>query len=155
MSWFYSRPNNAIKPDYTGLQLQTAASTLPIPIFYGQTKGAANVVFYDNFQANAVTSSAGKGGSNKAITGYDYSADVILALCEGPISGIGIIWRDQSTYTLAQLALTLFDGTTPQTVWGYLAANYTVEALAYQGTAYACAASYSLGDEADIGNHNF
>ena len=32
--------------------------------------------------------------------GYDYTADVILALCEGPISGIGYVWRDQSTYTL-------------------------------------------------------
>ena len=78
-----------------------------------------------------------------------------MALCEGPISGIGAIWRDQSTYTLAQLGLTLFNGTTPQTVWGYLSSAYPIQALAYQGTCYACAASYQLGDQADIGNHNF
>ncbi len=76
-------------------------------------------------------------------------------LSEGPVSGIGIIWRDQSTYTLAELGLTFFDGSTPQTTWGYLSANYSIEALAYQGTAYVCAASYALGDNADIGNHNF
>ena len=78
-----------------------------------------------------------------------------MALCEGPIAGIGIIWKDQSTYTLAELGLSLFNGTTPQTTWGYLAALYPGQALAYQGTAYVCAASYQLGDSASIGNHNF
>ena len=153
MSWFRQK-NAGQKPDYTGLQLQTSVNTLPVPIIWGQTKVAANVIWYANFQTQG--SGGGKGGLfSSPANGYTYTADLIMALCEGPISGIGIIWRDQSTYTLAQLGLTLFDGTTPQTVWGYLAAHYTVEALAYQGTAYACAASYSLGDEADIGNHNF
>jgi hypothetical protein len=152
MSWF--RQNSGQKPDYTGLQLQTSVNTLPIPIVWGRTKVAANVIWYANFQTQG--SGGGKGGMFRSPTsGYSYSADLIMALCEGPISGIGIIWRDQSTYTLAELGLTFFDGATPQTTWGYLAANYSIEALAYQGTAYACAASYALGDEADIGNHNF
>ena len=47
------------------------------------------------------------------------------------------------------------NGTTPQTVWPYLAALYPYNALAYQGTAYAWAAAYNLGDSASIGNHNF
>jgi len=154
MSWF--RQKNGQKPDYTGLQLQTSVNTLPIPIVYGRTKVAANVVWYANFQSQA-PSSGGKGGLFRSPSGggYTYSADLIMALCEGPIAGIGVIWRDQSTYTLAELGLTLFEGTTPQTTWGYLAADYTIEALAYQGTAYVCAASYALGDNADIGNHNF
>ena len=152
MSWF--RQKNSQKPDYTGLQLQTSVNTLPIPIVWGQSKVAANVIWYANFQTQG--SSGGKGGLFKSPTnGYTYSADLIMALCEGPVSGIGIIWRDQSTYTLAELGLTFFPGSTPQTTWGYLSANYTIEALAYQGTSYACAASYALGDEADIGNHNF
>jgi hypothetical protein len=155
MSWFYNRPKSDIKPSYTGLQLQTAVSTLPIPIYYGQTKGAPNIVFYGNFRTVTQTSSAGKGGSNKTITGYDYTADVIMALCEGPITGIGYVWRDQSTYTMAGLGLTLFSGTTPQPVWGYLASAYPNEALAYQGTAYVAAANYDLGSSATLGNHNF
>ncbi len=153
MSWF--RQKNAQKPDYTGLQLQTSVNTLPIPIVWGRTKAAANVIWYANFQTHG-SSGGGKGGIFKSpTTGYTYSADLIMALCEGPVSGVGIIWRDQSTYTLAELGLTFFEGATPQTTWGYLSSNYTVEALAYQGTSYACAASYALGDEADIGNHNF
>jgi len=153
LSWFRS-PSNQTKPDYTGLQLQTSVSTLPIPICWGQTKLAPNIIFYSNFQTNAVKS--GKGGLFSApTTGYTYSADIIMALCEGPISNIGYIWRDQSTYTLANLGLALYEGATPQTMWGYLASTYPTEALAYQGTAYVCAANYQLGGAADVGNHNF
>lgn len=153
MSWF--RQKNAQKPDYTGLQLQTSVNTLPVPIVWGRTKLAANVIWYANFQTHG-GGGGGKGGAFKSsASGYSYTADIIMALCEGPVSGIGVIWRDQSTYTLANLGLTFFDGSTPQTTWGYLSANYTLEALAYQGTSYACAASYALGDSADIGNHNF
>ncbi len=153
MSWF--RQKNSQKPDYTGLQLQTSVNTLPIPIIWGRTKAAANVIWYANFQTHG-SGGGGKGGVFKSPTsGYAYSADLMMALCEGPVSGIGFIWRDQSTYTLAELGLTFFVGSTPQTTWGYLQANYSVEALAYQGTSYACAASYALGDNANIGNHNF
>ncbi len=151
MSWFRQSSNQ--KPDYTGLQLQTSVNTLPIPIVWGQTKIAANVIWYANFSTQG--GSGGKGGFFASPGEYTYTADLIMALCEGPIAGIGIIWRDQSVYTLAELGLTLFDGTTPQTTWGYLTANYSIEALAYQGTSYVCAANYALGDSADIGNHNF
>ncbi len=155
MSWFRNS-KAATTPDYTGLQLQTSVNTLPIPIVWGQTKAAANIVWYQNFQTHG-GGSGGKGGffGGGGASSYTYTADLIMALCEGPISGIGVIWRDQSTYTLAELGLTLFNGTTPQTVWGYLSSAYPIQALAYQGTCYACAASYQLGDQADIGNHNF
>ncbi|HEY3720637.1 MAG TPA: hypothetical protein VGL41_10915, partial [Roseiarcus sp.] len=155
MSWFRNS-KAATTPDYTGLQLQTSVNTLPIPIVWGQTKTAANIVWYQNFQTHG-GGSGGKGGffGGGGASSYTYTADLIMALCEGPISGIGIIWRNQSTYTLAELGLTLFNGTTPQTIWGYLSSAYPTQALAYQGTCYACAASYQLGDGADIGNHNF
>jgi hypothetical protein len=161
MSFLRTAKNKkAVTPDYTGLQLQTSVNTLPVPIVWGQNKVAANVLWYQNFKAipQYSKSGGGKGGvfsSKGSVTSYNYTADIIMGLAEGPISGMGIIWRDQSTYTLSQLSLTLFNGTTPQTVWGYLNASYANQALAYQGTAYVCAASYSLGDAADIGNHNF
>ena len=154
MSALFGHSPTSTKPNYTGLQLQTAVSTLPIPICYGRQKLAPNVVFYSNFQTQNVKS--GKGGLFSGPTvGYIFTTDIIMALCEGPISGIGYVWRNQSTYTLADLALNLFEGTTPQTVWSYLATTYPNQALAYQGTAYACAANYQLGSAADVGNHNF
>ena len=151
MSWFRVGTQ---KPDFTGLQLQTSTSTLPIPIVWGVSKLSGNVIFYNNFQT--ANPGAGKGGlfssNSSAIT---YSADLMIALSEGPIAGIGTIWKDQSITTLSGLGLTLYNGATPQSIWGYLSTMYPVEALTYQGTAYVCAASYQLGDNASIGNHNF
>jgi len=151
---FLRQKSSSVTPDYTGLQLQTSVSTLPIPIVWGQTKVSANVLWYSNFQTQA--QSSGKGGLFSSPTsGYAYSADLIMGLCEGYIGSIGQIWKDQSVYSLSGLGLTLFNGTTPQSVWGYIETADPAEALAYQGTAYVCAASYALGDNASISNHNF
>jgi hypothetical protein len=156
MAALFGRPSPGVKPDYTGLQLQTSVSTLPIPIVWGQSRIAPNVIFYANFQTDNVKS-GGKGGlfGSSQTTSYNYTADLIMALSEGPISGIGYVWKDQSTYTLSNLGLTLYEGTTPQTVWPYLSTTYPTQALTYQGTAFVCAANYGLGDSADVGNHNF
>jgi hypothetical protein len=148
----------AVAPDYTGLQIQTAVNALPIAIVWGESKLAPNLIWYDNFSAVAQTSgSGGKGGGSGGgnVTGYSYFADIIMALCEGPIIGINQVWRGQSDYTLAQLGLGLFLGTTPQTDWNYLTTAYPAQALAYQGTAYLAASSYSLGSSAILDNHNF
>ena len=96
MSALFGHSPTSTKPNYTGLQLQTAVSTLPIPICYGRQKLAPNVVFYSNFRTQNVKS--GKGGlfSGPAV-GYIFTTDIMMALCEGPISGIGYVWRNQST----------------------------------------------------------
>ena len=78
-----------------------------------------------------------------------------MAICEGPITGINQIWKNQSVYSLSELGLSLFAGATPQSVWSYLATAYPSEALAYQGTCYVCSSDYSLGDSATLDNHNF
>jgi hypothetical protein len=158
MGWFHAKKSTpATTPDYTGLQLQTSVNTLPIAIVWGQSKIAPNVIWYSNFQTQTETENSGGKGffRTSSTSGNTYSADLILALCEGPIAGIGQVWKDQSIYTLASLNLSLFTGATPQSVWGYLASADPAQALAYQGTAYVCAASYALGANAEISNHNF
>ena len=158
MGWFHAKKSNpGVTPDFTGLQLQTSVNTLPLAIVWGQSKIAPNVIWYSNFQTQTQTENSGGKGffRTSSTSGNTYTADLILALCEGPIAGIGQIWKDQAIYTLGSLGLSLFTGTTPQGVWGYLAANDPAQALAYQGTAYVCAASYALGSNAEISNHNF
>ena len=79
-----------VKPDYTGLQLQTSASTLPIPIFYGRQQGRAERrLLVSNFRRRRASRAAARAGCSAAVrrTGYDYTADLIMALCEGPIGG--------------------------------------------------------------------
>jgi len=151
MSWFRS-PN--VKPDYTGLQIQTSTSTLPIPVVWGQNKLAGNVLWYDNFQT--LGGPGGKGGlfGNNG-NGYSYSADLIIGLCEGQIEGIQYIWKDQSIYIMSDLGLSLENGNASQVAWSYVTTNYPAQALGYRGVAYVFAPSYQLGDSAAIGNHNF
>ncbi len=159
-SLFGAGSQQATTPDYTGLQIQTAVNTLPIPIVWGMSKLAPNVVWYNNFQTqeSGGKNGGGKGGlfsGGSGAVSYSYSAAVMLALCEGPIAGINQVWKNQSVYTLSSLGLSLFTGTTPQTAWSYLATAYPSQALAYQGCAYVCASDYSLGDSATLDNHNF
>ena len=164
----FLRRNDNAKPDYTALPLQTSVSTLPIPIVWGQNKIAPNVLWYANFQAVPGGSGKGIGGKGGGLFGgggaavsYTYTADLIMGLCEGPLSamgplsnGIGIIWKDLGIYVALELGLGSYSGTTPQPVWPYLASMYPHNALAYQGTAYLWGAGYNLGNSASIGNHN-
>ncbi len=159
MSGLFGGSQPTTTPDYTGLQIQTAVNTLPVPIVWGESKIAPNVVWYNDFQTldgSSKGGSTGKGGlfSSGTVT-VTYTASLILALAEGPITGINQIWKNQSVYTLSELGASLFTGTTPQAEWSYLASSYPSQALAYQGTAYIGAENYSLGDTATIANHNF
>jgi hypothetical protein len=145
-------------PDYTGLQIQTAVNTLPIPIVWGMSKLAPNVIWYNDFQTYYGSGGGGKGGIFGGASGSNettYSASLIMALCEGAISGINQIWKGQSVHTLSGLGLSLFTGTMPQSAWSYVTSTYPSQALGYEGTAYVCAANYSLGDNATLDNHNF
>ena len=158
---FLKRSSSA-KPDYTALQLQTSVSILPIPIVWGKTKLAPNLIWYANFQAAPGGSGKGAGGKGGGLLSggasssqYTYTADIMMALCEGPINAIGDVWKDLGIYGLEQLGLGYFNGSTPQSVWPYLAAIYPYNALPYQGTAYVWGAGYNLGNAAAIGNHNF
>jgi hypothetical protein len=151
--------SNTTAPAYTGLQIQTAVSTLPVPLAFGTNRLAPNLTWRGNFQTIAnttTTSSGGKGGSSSSSsTTYTYTVAAIMALCEGPISGVGTVWKGQSTYTLAGLGLTLFSGATPQPAWGWLQGYQPDEALSYAGTAYVAASAYDLGSSASLDNHNF
>ena len=150
MGWFREKS----KPDFTGLQIQTSASVLPIPIVWGRTKIAGNIIWYQNFQTHS--SGGGKGGLfGGGSSQTTYSADLITGLCEGQITGVGNIWQDNTTTNPVALGLTVYNGSTPQTTWGYLTSSYPSQAIAYQGTAFVCAASFNLGTSASLGNFNF
>ena len=157
MGWLWKTKTSSTKPDYTDVQYTTASSTLPVPLIYGTARVAPNIVWYTNFQAHAESSGGGGkgGGSSSSASGYTYSADMILAIGEGPIASVGTVWDGNSTYTLSGKGLSLWLGASDQTVWTYLATSDADEALAYQWTAYAAAASYDLGTSASIGSLNF
>ncbi len=134
----FLRRNDNAKPDYTALQLQTSVSTLPIPIVWGRNKIAPNLLWYANFQAvpgGAAKGSAARAASSEAAArraaDYTYTADLIMGLCEGPLSAIGPFQRHRhhlerplDLLHALELGLGSYAGTTPQPVWPYLASIY-------------------------------
>lgn len=119
----------------SGLQLQSSTYGQPVPIVYGATRGAPNVMWYGDFVATPQPSSSGSGGKGGVggggggkggggSTAYTYQTAVQLGLCEGPITGVGDVYVGKATQDLASLSLTLSTGTYPQSPWSYLIANH-------------------------------
>ena len=137
-----------------GIQVQTSLLGQPIPIGWGRARIGCNLIDYVAFTAiPKTTKTGGKGGSSS--TTYSYSASVILALCEGPITGVRTVYRDTSVITLSAAGLTLFTGGITQAPWGYMSSLYPSHALGYSSLAYVCAQDYPLGTGASLPNHGF
>lgn len=142
------------KPAYTGLQLQTSSSSIPVTLAWGANRFAPNLIWYDGFKAHKQKKKAGKGAPKQ--TTYTYTVDVILALGEGQMQGVGKVWKDKDQKnSISDVGLSFFDGSNTQAPWGYLVSQYPSAALAYRQTAYLAAASYDLGDQATLPNHTF
>lgn len=157
MSGLFGSRAPKTKPQYSGLQVQTSASTLPVPICYGQNRMAPNLIWYGDFKANKQKQKTGKGGNQTSVT-YTYSASVILGLCEGEIEEVSRAYIDQGDTDetgIADLGFTAFLGTDPQAPWGYLTSSHPDEALGYVNTAYLACANYDLGQSASLPQHNF
>jgi hypothetical protein len=139
---------------YSGLQIQTTSSAVPVPIVYGRNVLAPNVIWYSNFRA--WPQGGGKGGGKGGATSYRYTADIIMGVCEGPASRIGQVWQTSPiATTLALLGLSFFNGSSPQSTWSYLATTYPAQALSYGGTCFVCAANFNLGAAATVNDNNF
>jgi len=151
-----SSPAAVIQPSFTGLQLQTATNALPIPLVWGVNLVAPNIFWNADFAAlpqYTETATGGKGGGTRymqEVSGYTYQIAIMLGLCEGPINGIGTLWQGQSTYSLSDLNLSEFNGSTPQGTWGYLSSNHGSQAISYPGVAYLASPNFGLGSSATL-----
>jgi len=114
---------------YSGIQVQTTSGALPIPIVYGRNMLTPNCVWYNNFQRHNAGGKGGKGGGSSQKS-YTYSCSIVLALCEGPIAGLGMILDGAPpAIPFSWMGLALYDGTTPQAVNAWLATAYPTQAL--------------------------
>ncbi len=149
MSFLRQKSNASSIPFYTGLQVQTSSSAVPIQIVYGCNKVAPNCFWSGDFRYSVQKSHGGKGGGGQ-ITGYTYTVDLMLGLCEGPINAVGGVWNNNSITYMWNLGLSLFSGATPQSEWGYLESSYGDQALHYNGLAYVAGANFYLGSSASL-----
>jgi hypothetical protein len=122
-----SKVNTKVQPA-SALRVQTAIAGKARPIGWGRNRIAGNLIWYNGFTASHANSGGGgKGGVTGGGSGkgggsgsYNYSAAVIIAVCEGPIVGFtGTCWANEVASTLSAYNLTAFLGTSAQTAWGY------------------------------------
>ena len=144
---------------YAGLQVQTSALGVNVPIGWGTFRCKCNLVDYLDFRSVAQKASGGKGGG--AVTGYSYYASLVMAICEGPIDAVTLVYAGSTIYkngaksALAQINLSLSTGAIGQPVWSYLTSHHPDHAIGYSGLAIVYASNYALGSSAVSPNHSF
>ena len=151
------KTNAAATVQATGIPIQTSAYGVVIAVTYGTTQLSCNLLDYANFKAIAQSSPAAQGGKGGVTgggggkgggggTSFDYRADLVMGICEGPIDGIGNMWVSQTESTPAAQGLTIYDGTYPQAVF---------RQYPYAGIACADVLQYDMGSNAQLPNFRF
>ena len=147
--------------EYYGTQIQSAVQALPIPIIYGAPRIPGNLIYANGF--NAVKQSNGTKGGKGLFTGgkgtpsYLYYATLVIALGEGPITGIIVIYQDANVwFNLSNIDeinpseqtnksgqpnyiptnATLFAGLPNQAPWDYVVSSWPGDARGYKDTCY-------------------
>jgi hypothetical protein len=80
-------------PRLTDLRVQSSEYGRPIPIVYGTVGIAGNVIWAsDIVEVKTDTTTGGKGGPSQTTSNYSYYGNFAVAVCDGPVAGIGRIW---------------------------------------------------------------
>jgi hypothetical protein len=157
---FHRGKNTTTRADMIAdFQINTASYGEVVPEILGTTRVSGNIIDYEDFTAHehSSTTRTGKGGgsSHTEIT-YTYTVAAAIALCEGPIAGVGKVWRDKEIYTYPseKIELTLFNGEQGQAPWPYMVSKHPDKALPYSGLAY-MAGVVDLGERGSLPQYNF
>lgn len=148
-------------PVVSSLRMQTSAYGRAIPLIYGKSRVAANVIWYGDFAAIEHRSSqsaggkGGGGGSTVESVSYTYRVAVQLGLCEGPVRGVNYAWVGKKAGGLEQWNLSQFNGSYSQQPMGYVQSRHPDQALAYRGTAHVSTGVFELGDDPTLPNMTF
>lgn len=161
MGFLFNRGRNTTnRADMIGdFQINSAAYGEVVPEVLGTTRLSGNIIYYDDFtpHEHKTTTRTGKGGGSKhtEIT-YTYTVACAIGLCEGPIQGIGKVWRDKEIYDYPneKIELTAYKGDYGQTPWPYVLSKHPEKALPYSGLAY-MAGVVDLGERGSLPQFNF
>lgn len=157
---FHRGKNTTSRADMIAdFQINTASYGEVVPEILGTTRVSGNIIDYEDFTAHEhkTTTRTGKGGGSKHTDiSYTYTVAAAIALCEGPIAGIGKVWKDKEVYQYPSesIQLTLFNGAVAQAPWPYMTSKHPDKALPYSGLAY-MAGVVDLGDRGSLPQYNF
>jgi Putative phage tail protein len=153
MGWGSSGSSGNQWPKYTGVQLNVAVNTMPVPILWGSGKLGTNLIEYTDFKGKK-TSQGGKGGGKSS--GTDYKATLQLGVCEGILDSVPLVLvNTNNQQTLSQLSFSLIQGAYPdQDPWDYMVTAHPGAARPYPGTAMVVGTNVDLGEGAAAPNYN-
>ncbi|TYO91415.1 putative tail protein [Oceanicella actignis] len=123
------------------LTLTSSTEGAVIPRVYGRMRIGGNVIWATDFREERKTSTegGGKGGGGGKVTTteYLYYASFAVALCEGPIAGIGRIWADGKPLDMTGVTWRWYPGDEAQEPDPFIAGKMGADGTpAYRGTAY-------------------
>jgi hypothetical protein len=123
------------------LRITSSTEGAVIPRLYGRMRMGGNIIWATDFreETKTTTQGGGKGGGGGKVktTEYLYYASFAVALCEGPITGIGRIWADGKPMDLSGVTWRWYPGDEAQTADPFIAAKMgAANTPAYRGTAY-------------------
>jgi hypothetical protein len=123
------------------LRITSATEGAVIPRLYGRMRIGGNIIWATDFreETKTTTQGGGKGGGGGKVktTEYLYYASFAVALCEGPITGIGRVWADGKAMDLGTVTWRWYPGNEAQTADPFIAAKMgAANTPAYRGTAY-------------------
>jgi len=153
-SWIISSlaPTQRIEsPRLDSLRITSSTEGAVIPRVYGRMRMGGNIIWATDFreEINTTTQGGGKGGGGGKVqtTEYLYYASFAVAVCEGPITGIGRIWADGKLLDTAGITWRWYPGDKTQTADPFISAKMGAASTpAYRGIAYVVFEELPLGN---------
>lgn len=162
MSGLFSPPSTPNANQVTaaaGLQIQTSAYGLPVPILFGKNQTSPNLIQLVGFKAIQVVSPPQSGssfGSGAPPTiSYTYTVTPILGICEGTITSFDSIRKDKDdpidlAVKPGNWQLNFKGGQI--SAWSYMTTSFPAQARTYPKIAYMSNANYNLGSNTGLPN---
>ena len=109
------------------LRITSSTEGAVIPRLYGRMRVGGNIIWATDFREEnrTTTHGGGKGGGGGKVktTEYLYYASFAVALCEGPITGIGRVWADGKPMDLSGVTWRWYPGDGAQAADPFIAAK--------------------------------
>lgn len=134
----FGRSTRREGPRLTDLQIAASTEGAGVARVWGVVRVSPQVIWATDYKETRKESDVGgKGGPSATAVEYSYSVSFAVALCEGPILGIGRVWADGREMDLADFTWRLHLGTEDQEPDPLIVAiEGAGRAPAYRGVAY-------------------
>ena len=137
------RSRALVGPRLSDLKITASTEGAAIPRLFGRARLGGQVIWATDLEEEVVTTGGGGSKGSPAPepatsrTDYRYYANFAVAICEGPISGIGRVWADGVELDLGRHVWRLHKGDETQEPDSLIVAHEGLdEAPAYRGLAY-------------------